>query len=412
MGNQKKILFISYDGMTDPLGQSQVLPYLLGLSKFGYKIFLLSCEKEQSFIQNKEIINNLIKDSDIEWIPLAYTKNPPVISTMLDVYKLKKEAKRIHRQHKLDMVHTRPGVPALIGLWMKKKFGIKFLNDVRDFYADSRVDGKMWDLKNPLYRIVYRYFKRKEAEQYAVNDGIICLTFAAEKVIRQLLELKKEIPLQVIPCSADLELFNPDAINEPQRTAVKTKFGIKETDTVIAYLGSVGGLYLTDEMMHFCKIAEDKIPNVKFLFISPSRHNEIADAATRFNISLEKLIVVKASRKEVPLYLSVANFSVFFIRPCFSRKSQSPTKHGEIMAMGIPVITNREIGDVEEIIQQNNSGIVIKDFSEAEYAEAVEKITSGNVFDPVSIRDGAVKFYDLSTAIKKYKSIYDSLLQH
>ena len=82
------------------------------------------------------------------------------------------------------------------------------------------------------------------------------------------------------------------------------------------------------------------------------------------------------------------------------------------MAMGIPVITNREIGDVEEIIQQNNSGIVIKDFSEAEYAEAVEKITSGNVFDPVSIRDGAVKFYDLSTAIKKYKSIYDSFLQH
>ena len=97
MGNQKKILFISYDGMTDPLGQSQVLPYLLVLSKFGYKIFLLSCEKEQSFIQNKEIINNLIKDSDIEWMPLAYTKNPPVISTMLDVYKLKKEAKRIHR---------------------------------------------------------------------------------------------------------------------------------------------------------------------------------------------------------------------------------------------------------------------------------------------------------------------------
>ena len=101
-----------------------------------------------------------------------------------------------------------------------------------------------------------------------------------------MLELKKEIPLQVIPCSADLELFNPDAINEPQRTAVKTKFGIKETDTVIAYLGSVGGLYLTDEMMHFCKFAEHKIPHVKSLSISVSGDNDLADAAKSFTISL------------------------------------------------------------------------------------------------------------------------------
>lgn len=45
----KKILFISYDGMTDPLGQSQVIPYLQGLSKQGYEIFLLSCEKNKPF---------------------------------------------------------------------------------------------------------------------------------------------------------------------------------------------------------------------------------------------------------------------------------------------------------------------------------------------------------------------------
>ncbi len=38
MKNKKgHILYISYDGMTDPLGQSQVLPYLKGLAKKGYK---------------------------------------------------------------------------------------------------------------------------------------------------------------------------------------------------------------------------------------------------------------------------------------------------------------------------------------------------------------------------------------
>ena len=411
MSDQKKILFISYDGMTDPLGQSQVLPYLQGLSRAGYKIFLLSCEKKQPFEKNSKMIYDLVKEAGITWVPIPYTKTPPVISTMLDIYRMKKEAGKIHRRYKLDMVHTRPGVPALIGVWMKKKFGIKFLNDIRDFYADSRVDGHMWNLKNPLYKMVYGFFKRREAEQIELNDGIVCLTSAAENVIRQLPEYKKEIPLQVIPCSVDLELFDPGAISEERAKAVRAQLGIVPADLVITYLGSVGGLYLTNEMMQFCKVVSDKIPAAKFLFISPGRHDEIVAAAAKHNIPGQKLIITSASRKEVPLFLSVSKFSVFFIRPCFSRKSQSPTKHGEIMAMGIPVITNREIGDVEEIIQEYQSGIVIKGFNESEYTAAVEKITLGNAFDPVAIRNGAVNFYDLSSAIKKYKSLYDRIFQ-
>ncbi|MFZ1785134.1 MAG: glycosyltransferase [Ferruginibacter sp.] len=407
---QKKILFISYDGMTDPLGQSQVLPYLLGLSKHGHKIFLLSCEKKEVFSQNKGIIENLVRDTGITWIPMAYTKNPPVFSTAMDVYKIKRKAKKIHREHQLDMVHTRAGVPALIGLWMKKKFGIKFLNDIRDFYADSRVDGYMWNLKNPLYLMVYKYFKRKEAEQIALNDGIVCLTAAAEKVVRALPEFVPGTPLEIIPCSADLDLFDPAAIGAAQTADLKKQFGILPGELVVTYLGSVSGLYLTDEVMHFCKIVSDRIPAVKFLFIAPIRHKEIAEAAEKFNIPAEKMIIKKASRKEVPLFLSVSDYSLFFIRPCFSRKSQSPTKHGEIMAMGIPVITNRGIGDVEEIIEHYRSGFVVKAFSEEEYAAVVDKIMAGVKFDPDSIRNGAVAFYALSAAIEKYRRLYDNVL--
>ena len=29
---EKKVVFLSYDGITDPLGQSQILPYLFGIS--------------------------------------------------------------------------------------------------------------------------------------------------------------------------------------------------------------------------------------------------------------------------------------------------------------------------------------------------------------------------------------------
>ncbi|MBK9533337.1 MAG: hypothetical protein IPO42_16410 [Chitinophagaceae bacterium] len=86
----------------------------------------MSCEKKQVYEQHKNSIQQLLEAANITWIPLNYTKKPPVVSTLLDIFKLKKAAKKIHREHKLDMVHTRPGVPALIGLWMKKTMGIKF----------------------------------------------------------------------------------------------------------------------------------------------------------------------------------------------------------------------------------------------------------------------------------------------
>ncbi len=42
----KHILFVSYDGMTDPLGQSQVLPYIREISKSNYRYTLISFEKK------------------------------------------------------------------------------------------------------------------------------------------------------------------------------------------------------------------------------------------------------------------------------------------------------------------------------------------------------------------------------
>lgn len=410
MSNTKKILFISYDGMTDPLGQSQVIPYLQGLSRAGFKIFLLSCEKKQVFLQNKPVVKKILEGYNITWIPLNYTKTPPVFSTILDIIKLRKAAKKIHRENKLDMVHTRPGVPELVGLWMKKTMEVKFLNDIREFYADSRVEGGMWRLSNPLYKAIYRFFKRKETESVSKSDGIVCLTYAAEKIIKEWKEYKSNIPLQVIPCSADLSLFDPAKISEAEKTTLRSALNISKDDFVISYLGSIGGWYLTDEMMQFCKVLTDKIRTAKILFISPHRHDEIRVAASKYGIDIDKVIIQKAGRQEVPKLVSLSNYSVFFIKPCYSKQSSSPTKHGEIMAMGIPLITNSGVGDVETISNRYNAGIIIHEFNEKEFIKVASQVAAGATFNIEEIRQGAKEVYSLERAVEKYIAIYNSIL--
>ena len=406
----KRILFISYDGMTDPLGQSQVIPYLAGLSKSGYQFTILSCEKPQRFALYKNDIEKLLRSLDIIWVPILYHKNPPVLSSLYDVIMLKRKAKFLHSKENFDMVHTRAGIPSLIGLWMKKKFNVKFLHDVREFYADSRVDGGIWNLKSPLYNIIYKYFKRREEEEVKHCDGMVCLTYAAKKIIQQWPQYSQSIILKVIPCSVDMQLFDPEKIDARQKTAVKKQLNISADDTIISYLGSIGGWYLTNEMMKFYKIILNKSPNAKFLFISPHEPAIIIDIGVKFGIPIEKIIVHNAQRYEVPLLLSFSDYSVFFIKPCYSKQSSSPTKHGEIMAMGIPAISNAGVGDVEEIIAGTKSGITLKNLNQEEYENVANLIADRVKLDSKIIRNGARKYYDLQKAIDSYKKIYSGIL--
>ena len=408
----KNVLFISYDGLTDPLGQSQIIPYLAGLTRHGNRFTILSCDKPDKYLLHKEIIENILSAYPIKWVSIPYHKNPPVLSTVFDLIALKKKAKQLHKAQLFDMVHTRAGTPALVGLWMKKKLGVKFLNDLRDFFADSRIDSGCWNLKNPVYRTVYRFLKNKESESIKINDGIVCLTYKAEKIIKDWPEYKKSIPLKVIPCSVDMELFDPENLDAKSRLEFAKELGIQPSDYIISYLGSIGSWYLTDKMMECFKILSDKIPAIKFLFISPDEHETIYEKAAAYGIERQRIIIKAAIRKEVPVLLSFSNYSMFFIKPCYSKQASSPTKHGEIMAMGIPVITNNGVGDIAQIVNEFQSGIVLEDLKKETFLELATKLSNGIDFDKKSIREGAYEYYNLDIAIDKYNQIYTEILKH
>jgi glycosyltransferase involved in cell wall biosynthesis len=405
------ILFISYDGMTDPLGQSQVIPYLAGLTKSGYRFTILSCDKPEKYKANKEYVEKLIAAYNINWISIPYHKSPPVLSSVYDFFKLKQTAKKLYHADKFDMVHTRPGVPQLVALYLKKKLGVKFMNDIRGFWADERVDGGMWDLKNPLYKMVYNYFKGKEDECIQLADYNTCLTYRGKEEVYKWKNIPQPLNIEVVPCSVDLDLFDPANVDPQLKAAFKKELGIADTDFVISYLGSIGGWYLTKEMMQFCKIVLQKMPAAKFLFISNNKHGDIINEANIYGIPPENIIVKFGKRHEVPALLSFSNYSLFFIKACYSKLSSSPTKHGEIMAMGIPVIANSGVGDVKEIVEKYNSGYVLDRFTENEMTAVVNKMYNNEIiFDAGQIRNGAKDFYSLPKTVATYASVYKKVL--
>jgi len=402
------ILYISYDGMTDPLGQSQVIPYLQGLSGLGYSYTLISFEKADRYEKNKVAIGEMLKQSNIDWQPLPYTKKPPVLSTLWDLWKLKQKAFALHRQKQFKIVHCRSYISSIVGMQMQQQLGIKFIFDMRGFYADERLDGNIWKLSNPVYKRVYQFFKRKEQQFLSSANYTVSLTRKGKDIIHSWTNIQGQpIPIQVIPCCADLALFSEKSVDAGLLDRLRKKFNLSGNEFVLSYLGSVGTWYMLDEMLDFFKVLLRTRPDARFLFITGEPASDILEKAKARGIPESSFIITPAPHKEVPTYLALSKCSIFFIKPVFSKSASSPTKQGEIMGMGIPHVCNAGVGDVDDIID-DRSGVLIHTLTDAEYEKAIQKMLNTS-FDAGYIRQRADEIYSLSAGVEKYRRIYEAI---
>ncbi len=394
--------------MTDPLGQSQVLPYLKGLTQKGYQFHLISFEKNEKFNQHKRHIQTICDEAGIVWHPQDYRNEGGLKKTIRQVQKMKKVATYLHQRHQFEIVHCRSYISALIGMKLKRKYGLKFVFDMRGFWADERIDGGIWSLKNPVYKTIYNYFKRKEIQFFNSSDYTISLTDNGKNEILSWPKIKKDIRIQVIPCCVDLNLFDPKKINNQQLNEAQSKLNLEPDQYVLGYVGSIGTWYMLDEMLDYFKVLQSEKNNAKFLFVSGESKSKIVTEAEAKGIDSSRIEVISVLHNEVPLYISLFDASIFFIRATYSKKASSPTKQGEIMAMGIPLVCNSGVGDTDEIVKRYHAGNVIETFDEKSYASNIIDASSFNIEE---IKQGAASYFSLKEGVERYATVYKSIYE-
>ena len=400
------VLYISYDGMTDNLGQSQVIPYLKGLTGYGHHFDIISCEKPDKFSTKETEIRNLLDSLNIGWYPLPYTKRPPVLSSVLDVFRMYRKAYSLNRVNKYDAVHCRSYLSAMIGQDMKKKFDAKFIFDMRGFWPDERIDGDLWNIKNPVYRIIYNYFKKKELQFFNEADLNISLTHAGLNEIKKMNVRKEQIDkFSIIPCCSDYELFKP----LPRDMVLVKQLGFEESNKILCYLGSIGTWYMFDEMMAMFKQLHFQDNSFRLLIMTPEPPSMVYDSAQKLDINADLIKVLSATRQQVPQFLSIAHLGISFIKPCFSKLSSSPTKMGEMLAAGVPLICNSGVGDVERIINDTKTGVIIHGFSEEEMQSVAKKAIEMIQIPRENIREQSCPVFALESGVKLYAQAYDKM---
>jgi len=395
--------------MLDPLGQSQVIPYLRELNKRGVEFTLLSFEKSASLkaagVEKCKNLHAELAESGIEWDWLRYHQKPSLPATVYDVLQGLRYAYQLIRRKNFDLIHARSHIPATITLGLKRRFRLQMIFDVRGLMADEYVDANHWRKGSVAYRLTKNIERR--ALKYA--DGVVTLTERIWPVISAWEGLAgRDVVHEVVPCCADLELFKFDSDQRLQR---RRELGIGD-QFVIVYSGSIDGWYLTEQMAEFFAVLLKKDPAVHFLWLVPNKHDRIRSLMEERGVSRENYSVIGVAAREVPSYLSASDAGLAFIKPCFSKLASSPTKYAEYLACGLPLIINAGIGDSDVLVTEDKAGVLIQDFSETEYSKAGAAIRTftGN---STGMRDIAARRFDLrNIGVERYARLYEKVLNH
>ena len=406
----RRALFISYNGMLEPLGQTQVIPYLSELARKGVNVTLLSFEKPKAFtpqgVAQNQLLESKLSSAGIEWHWLRYHQRPSLPATAYDVATGIRYATQLVKKNSIELVHARGHIPATIALSLKKRTNVKMIFDLRGLMAEEYVDAEHWKKGGLPYRLT----KKTEQRIFAATDAVVTLTNRIWPIIREWKGLQgRSVHHEVIPCCVDLSVFN---FNEQDRRERRSELQLGDKFTLV-YSGSLDGWYLTEKMADFFASFLRKRPDAHLLWLTTGRPERIHGLMSERNIGENSFSIRSVAPPNVASYLSAADAGVAFIKRCFSKLASSPTKNGEYLACGLPLILNAGIGDSDELVDKWKVGALVRELDESNYLKAAEDIETlaGDPEIRMKTRSVATELFDLqSVGAERYAALYERIL--
>lgn len=376
--DRPRVFYVSYDGIGEPLGRSQVLGYLARLA-YRYDITLISFEKAP---RSTQALRAELARSQIRWVSLHYHRRPPVVSTLRDVLAGRRALVRAARLGAPEILHVRSYVPALIALTAGPMRSSKLLFDIRGFWADERVEGGLWR-RGTLYRVA----KWCERRFFSKADAVVTLTRASVPTIREWTG-ERHVSVEVIPTCVDLQRFG----KRPRRS----------TGPHAIWCGSIGTWYRFDLAPRF--VAALSLPLTVL-----TKQSDLA----RQLLGGYPAAVESAPPEDIPALLFEGDIGLCLIASSFSKTASAPTRFAEYLAAGMPVVVTPGVGDLPSIVTEERVGTVLRGEDEASIAGSAAEMLKllADPALPDRCRSVARQRFDIDTGSEQYAALYERLIE-
>jgi glycosyltransferase involved in cell wall biosynthesis len=392
-------VYVNHWSLRDPLCQSQSLPVLRHLAALGYPMGLVTFEQAAWRLPaaDEDRERATLREAGIEWSPLPYHRRPPVLSTLFDIGRGAARCAALVRSTGARLVHARATVPAAIGRLASRRARVAFLDDADGPLSEEYADAGIWRRGSLLHRAVAAV----ERHCLRTADAVAVLS----ELRRQDLAGVVEGPIEVLPCGVDTRHFarRPEA-----RQRIRRELGLRER--VLVYAGKWGGWYLGDVVLDLARTVEAVWGPLSLLILTPEPPQRFSSGAAARGLDCR---VLRATRDEMPEYLSAADAGLSFRMDSVSQRACSPIKNGEYLACGLPLVTTPGAGDYPGLALRERVGVVLEGTSPDALDRAAAAL-AGLLSEPglaSRCREVACREVGLSEVVlPRYERLYGRLL--
>lgn len=335
---KKKVIFISFDGILDNLGKSQITSYLFKLNNY-YKITLVSLENKNKTKEDFINIKKKYTKNNIDWIKFNFSKIP-IVGFFINFIKVFFVILFLIVFKRHRYFHCRSLVPAIICYYLNIFFKIQYLFDMRGFWIDEKSDRTNLNKK----KISYKYIKYLENKIFHNSSQIISLTNQAKDIIQKENNIDKD-KIHVIPTCVDINKFT------------RNKKLNNKNELNFCYLGTIDGAYDIEIVLnYFNKL--NKIHSKAYLKILTNQQTRLKKLLLKYKNN-KNIKYYSVNNEKIVDYLNDTDFGIFYLKDNYSIKASFPTKISEYLSLGIPIITNPYNLDIKSILKNNKIGTLI-----------------------------------------------------
>jgi len=372
--NLPSLTYLTFDSVTAGVGASQVVPYVAGLAQRGLKVSLHSFEDPHATAVAHPVLG---ATEGLTWWPHDFGRPGAVGGAM-----------RIARGAKVlrgaKLVHARSDPAAASAILARPPCWIW---DMRSFWVDERVATGYVRRGSPEERIMRRV-ERGAARSAA---GIVTLARSAISELARRHGPSVVPKCEVVTTCVDLQHFSPGPLPPP--------------DTVRFLLaGTLNSNYNLPLMLELVERASRRRPSA-LTVLSPGPTPWDAD------LRAHHIEVSSVARSEMPEQVRAhhVGLSVRRAEEGVSLLAATPTKVGEFLAAGRPVVVNAGLGDLDTLLADYDCGVVVRDRTGGELERALDEIDRLLADDEVSARCRrlAEAAFNLDTGVDRLVALYE-----
>ena len=169
---------------------------------------------------------------------------------------------------------------------------------------------------------------------------------------------------------------------------------------------------VTDWLASWLAVAAARDPQAQFEIVTRDDATLVRHALDPQGELANRLRIASRAPQEMPESVRAHDLSIMFFSQGLSKLGSSPTRMAEVLGCGLPVVANAGVGDVADIIQKWQVGILVEGPEPQQMAAALDAldILMQDPDLPSRCRKAAEAIFSLEAGTEAYRALYAGVL--